>query len=360
MKFFLAAIISFLCVPTLALAQEGFPGLVSFAGCSGPDCSACNVVDMANGLIKWLIGFLFIIFAIILVYRGVQLVTSRGAAKLEVVKDAFVNAYIGIILILGSWVLIDTIMRALLAGDGEIPIVQNGQITGYLLWSEVECQDQRDPVETEGVVINQSSVTCAVIGATSNGQPIYDCAQQIADCASQGGVGTVNATSTVNQQVDCTVTSGAPPGSTYTLSTPSGPVPVTACDSSSITSVSFLGRSVQVHRNLVASLQRIDARWRAAGGNSWYSIREMGGYACRQNVNDTSRQSWHAYGLAIDINAGSNPNVSKQTPCPSDMPAEFVAMFRAEGWGWGGNWNSVCDAMHFSKAINEGGNMVGD
>jgi hypothetical protein len=39
------------------------------------------------------------------------------------------------------------------------------------------------------------------------------------------------------------------------------------------------------------------------------------------------------------------------------MPASFRQLFLSEGWGWGGNWNSSKDAMHFSKATGEGGNM---
>ena len=34
---------------------------------------------------------------------------------------------------------------------------------------------------------------------------------------------------------------------------------------------------------------------------------------------------------------------------------EFVECFTSEGFGWGGNWRSVKDAMHFSLAPNEGG-----
>jgi len=42
--------------------------------------------------------------------------------------------------------------------------------------------------------------------------------------------------------------------------------------------------------------------------------------------------------------------------CTTDMPRAFVQLFLDEGWGWGCNWNSTKDAMHFSKAPGEGGN----
>ena len=37
------------------------------------------------------------------------------------------------------------------------------------------------------------------------------------------------------------------------------------------------------------------------------------------------------------------------------MPKEFVKAFTSEGFGWGGAWKSVKDAMHFSLSPNEGG-----
>ena len=37
------------------------------------------------------------------------------------------------------------------------------------------------------------------------------------------------------------------------------------------------------------------------------------------------------------------------------MPKAFVQAFTSEGFGWGGAWTSVKDAMHFSLSPNEGG-----
>lgn len=138
---------------------------------------------------------------------------------------------------------------------------------------------------------------------------------------------------------------------------------VSACDDSQIQTVSAFGRSFRVHKGAVASLMRVDAKWRAAGGNSFYKIPAsnasagaMGGYVCR-TVRGSSAISWHSYGLAIDINPAENP---MQGSLKTDMPAAFVKMWTDEGWGWGGRWNRKKDAMHFSKISNEGGDMLLD
>lgn len=128
----------------LASAEEVFPGIASFAGCTGLDCSACNVVDMVNGGLKWLIGILFVVFAVLMAIAGVKLVTSGGnPGALNAAKDSFVNAIIGIIIILSAWLIVDTIMRGLLKEGGFID--NGGERTGWLYWSAVECYEQVEP-----------------------------------------------------------------------------------------------------------------------------------------------------------------------------------------------------------------------
>ncbi len=127
--------------PQLASAEVS---LAEYAGCSGTDCSACNVVNLANGVIKWLIGFLFLIFAVIMTFAGFGLVTSGGNHHaLDEAKSRFVNAVIGLLLVLSAWLIVDTIMRGLVgdAGhEGQIP--KGGSVSGWLVWSEVQCYSQ--------------------------------------------------------------------------------------------------------------------------------------------------------------------------------------------------------------------------
>lgn len=84
-------------------------------------------------------------------------------------------------------------------------------------------------------------------------------------------------------------------------------------------------------------------------------------FTCRRSVSSTT-WSRHAHGDAIDINPFHNPYVSSSRVIPElatayvdrdrDRPglvdAEVRSMFSEIGWGWGGNWNSVKDWMHFS------------
>lgn len=85
-------------------------------------------------------------------------------------------------------------------------------------------------------------------------------------------------------------------------------------------------------------------------------------FTCRRSVS-SSRWSRHAFGDAIDINPFHNPYVSGDLILPTqagayidrdrDVPGlisqDVVALFADIGWGWGGEWNSVKDWMHFSS-----------
>lgn len=131
--------------PTPALAQN----IAGFAGCDGPDCSACNIINLANEGLQWFIGFLFVLFALLVAYAGFQLVVSGGNHHaLDEAKNKFINAIVGLLIILAAWLIVDTIMRGLVGQTGHEGQVQ--YVTGWLAWSEVQCYEQETPNE-EGV-----------------------------------------------------------------------------------------------------------------------------------------------------------------------------------------------------------------
>jgi hypothetical protein len=116
--------------------------LVTFAAglvpCGGPDesaCEACHVVEMLNGLLDWLIGILAVVFALIVVTAGFNLVTSSGnvAAKAKA-KSMITNAFVGFVIVLASWLLVDLGMKMLVSDDGDAAVKLG-------VWNEVECNE---------------------------------------------------------------------------------------------------------------------------------------------------------------------------------------------------------------------------
>jgi hypothetical protein len=86
-------------------------------------------------------------------------------------------------------------------------------------------------------------------------------------------------------------------------------------------------------------------------------------FVCRPAVGSTS-WSQHAYGLAIDVNPFHNPYLKGDLVLPELASAYtdredvrpgmifegdvVTEAFTDLGWGWGGNWNTLKDWMHFS------------
>ena len=85
-----------------------------------------------------------------------------------------------------------------------------------------------------------------------------------------------------------------------------------------------------------------------------YSIYSLGGYVYRKSAAGNGSWSYHASGVSIDINPAENPYGKKMI---TDMPDGVSAMAKKYGLGWGGDWNSSKDAMHFSMASKERGSV---
>jgi hypothetical protein len=90
---------------------------------------------------------------------------------------------------------------------------------------------------------------------------------------------------------------------------------------------------------------------------------ETGSFVCRPAVG-SENWSYHAYGLAVDVNPFHNPYAKGDLVIPElasayvDRENQRVGMiydgdvvteaFADIGWEWGGNWNTLKDWMHFS------------
>jgi hypothetical protein len=103
--------------------------------CEGTQCSACDLVRLANQVIVWLIGVLFMLFAVLIFIAGFRLVTSGGNQDaMTKAKNSMVNAIIGILIVLSAWLIVDTLFRGL-------NVTYRG---GPFPWSQVSCQQQMD------------------------------------------------------------------------------------------------------------------------------------------------------------------------------------------------------------------------
>jgi len=158
---------------------------------------------------------------------------------------------------------------------------------------------------------------------------------------------------------------GLPPGAT--IPTPPGPPGKTeggAPDTRSMTAkaagegkpklstvTSKTGKSTAVNADVAPAFQGLIDYLDGVG----YKIYSLGGYVDRDVRGMPGVKSIHAHGAAIDINPTENPLSSTLI---TDMPANISQVAAQLGLGWGGNWNSRKDAMHFSAATREGGKLL--
>ncbi|MFM2423657.1 MAG: hypothetical protein RLZZ70_42 [Candidatus Parcubacteria bacterium] len=227
------------------ISNTAAQSLASFAQCNGRDCTTCNVVHIANGLIKWLIGFLFVLFAVILAWAGFGLVTSGGnQGALDTAKEKFSNAIIGILLVLSAWLIVDTLMRGLVGnsenrGSVAANVSGEGEVSGWLFWSQVQCyvpvvpKDDVQPFaigtfdpyvapiwvgDPNGSLGGAEVVSTTRCTATPGGN--RDCEAQIAACRSGGGQPQVNTDNPDNHTVNCI--KATPGGGTTAVGSGSG------------------------------------------------------------------------------------------------------------------------------------------
>jgi hypothetical protein len=110
------------------------------------------------------------------------------------------------------------------------------------------------------------------------------------------------------------------------------------------------GKSAEVNAEYAPKFQSLIDYLDSIG----YEINSLGGYVDRDVRGRPGVKSVHAHGAAIDINPGANPMGGQLI---TDLPENISAIAKGLGLGWGGNWASIKDAMHFSVAANEGGDI---
>lgn len=120
-------------------------------------------------------------------------------------------------------------------------------------------------------------------------------------------------------------------------------------------------QKLYVHRRIVAPLRAALAKAAATG----FYVTTIGCFNPRVKSAAPGAEpqlSLHAFGAALDIDAKFNPQIlrcKKDDPrralwraSPNRIPDEVIAIFKAEGWIWGGDFRNSFDPMHFQWATN--------
>ena len=113
---FCAAFLASCAVPALVAAQL-IPTIVP--ECNGPNCSVCDLVKLAQNIINAGIYISIFMSALFFAYAGWLYVSSGfdDVGSVTKAKSIFKNVAIGLIVILGAWLIVDTIVRGLVQSE---------------------------------------------------------------------------------------------------------------------------------------------------------------------------------------------------------------------------------------------------
>lgn len=150
---FLTLLVLFVVVGTVNFARaQSFPGDQGVSGlvpCGDPDepaCEACNVMGLSADLLRLAVYLSVLIAVIMFSYAGYTYITAQGdPGKVSDAHRIFMAVTIGLVVVLGSWTVVDTLLKTFL----------NDQVYGP--WNRIQCVPQPQvggnrPVTPEGGV----------------------------------------------------------------------------------------------------------------------------------------------------------------------------------------------------------------
>ncbi len=144
--------IQFFIAPGVVEAQGLVPACqVGDASCDNAyapqNYGTCEIVLLANNVLRFIIGLLSLIATLVFVYAGYLLVLSRGdVSQMQRAKGMFTNVLIGLVIMLSAFLIVNTVMSILVGSDSSL-----------LNWSNIECSYQNESGRAERRVITVGS-----------------------------------------------------------------------------------------------------------------------------------------------------------------------------------------------------------
>ncbi len=125
----------FFISPEISYAQGGL------VPCDGPECNMCHLALLAENVINFIIKVSFAVVALLFAYAGFLYFTGGSdPGRISNAKSIFTNAFIGIIIILTGWLVVNVLLTTL-TGDGV------GKITDVL--KGVNCNTSSSQTSTQ-------------------------------------------------------------------------------------------------------------------------------------------------------------------------------------------------------------------
>ncbi len=142
MRRYLIPILTFLFLITVTVVEAR--GLVPCGGEGEDKCQMCHFVQLGQRILEWFILVSASIIAVMFAWGGFEWVMSGGnTGKIQKGKDKMINALIGFLIILGAYLVVNTIM---------VTFVDQSVVSN---WNSIQCVQQ--PSRTGGGGSNPGS-----------------------------------------------------------------------------------------------------------------------------------------------------------------------------------------------------------
>lgn len=114
---------------------------------------------------------------------------------------------------------------------------------------------------------------------------------------------------------------------------------------SNLATYNLFGHDVSINQKIIPFLDNVQKEVNAA--NTGYHFDTVQTYNYRSKIWGGGL-SLHSWGMAIDINPGTNPyQLGNYGEPQTDIPGKVIEIFKNNGFAWGGDWAGARDAMHF-------------
>ncbi len=111
-----------LLTPIAAFAQKALTEPIVPPNCQGAEaawkCSVCDLAQLAQNLLNAGVYMLVILAAVMFAWAGFEFLTAAGnSEKYGKAKRVFSNVTVGLVILLVSWVCVDTLMKSFVNED---------------------------------------------------------------------------------------------------------------------------------------------------------------------------------------------------------------------------------------------------
>ncbi|OHA86681.1 MAG: hypothetical protein A3A96_01395 [Candidatus Zambryskibacteria bacterium RIFCSPLOWO2_01_FULL_39_39] len=87
-----------------------------------PNCGYQDLLKLVNNIINWIIMIAVPVAAGVFAWAGFKLMTTGIADEKSAAKEMIWKVFIGLVFILAAWIIVGTIIKALLRDPSSVPI----------------------------------------------------------------------------------------------------------------------------------------------------------------------------------------------------------------------------------------------